>query len=102
MILAELRKHSLTGYDVMLFVHSRHHFLVSSGTIYSVLYSLERKGLVSGTCTDCKRVYRLTDKGEKAIRAILGANDRLRNLASSLLKMEKPLRDQQRLIQSES
>jgi DNA-binding PadR family transcriptional regulator len=94
LVLAELRKRPLSGYDVLLFIHSRHHFLVSSGTIYSVLYSLERNGLISGTYTNRKRVYRLTDKGEKTMKTVLSANDKIRNLTLSLLKVEKQTKDQ--------
>jgi DNA-binding PadR family transcriptional regulator len=62
LILAEMREGPLSGYDVMPFVHDRFRFLVGSGTIYSVLYSLERNGLISGASMQRKRVYRLTDK----------------------------------------
>jgi DNA-binding PadR family transcriptional regulator len=48
-ILAELRNGPMSGYDVISFIHNKFHLLVSSGTVYSLLYSLERNGLIEGT-----------------------------------------------------
>ncbi len=89
LILTELRKGSLSGYDVITFVHEKFHLLVSSGTVYSVLYSLERNGLITGDSTQRKRVYRLTDDGETTIRGIMSASDETRYLVLSLLKSQK-------------
>jgi DNA-binding PadR family transcriptional regulator len=93
LILAEMRKGSLSGYDVMTFVHDRFRFLVSSGTIYSVLYSLERNGLISGASTQRKRVYRLTDKGKETIKGVMSASDETRYLVLGLLKLQKEAND---------
>ena len=49
MIMAELVKGSLSGYDVISYIHNKFALLVSSGTVYSLMYSLERSGLVAGT-----------------------------------------------------
>jgi len=87
LILAEMRKRPLSGYDVMTFVHDRFRFLVSSGTIYSVLYSLERNGLICGASMQRKRVYRLTDKGKETIRGVMSASDETRYLVLGLLKL---------------
>ena len=65
LILAELQQKPLSGYDIISLVHKRFNFLVSSGTVYSLPYSLERKGLVNADMDQRKRVYTLTDKGEK-------------------------------------
>ncbi|MBS7633116.1 PadR family transcriptional regulator [Candidatus Bathyarchaeota archaeon] len=87
-ILAELRAGPLSGYDVISFIHGRFHLLVSSGTVYSLLYSLERNGLIEGTWNERKRVYKLTDKGEKTIETILNANDKIKNFITGLLKVQ--------------
>ena len=89
LILAELRNGSMSGYDVIAYIHNKYRLLVSSGTVYSLLYSLERDGLIAGTWNQRKRVYKLTDKGEETIRAIMSANDRIQLLMSSLLKVQK-------------
>jgi DNA-binding PadR family transcriptional regulator len=87
-ILAELRNGPMSGYDVISFIHNKFHLLVSSGTVYSLLYSLERNGLIEGTWNERKRVYRLTEKGAKTIETILSANDKIRNFITSLLKVQ--------------
>ena len=70
-ILAELRNSStLSGYDVIDLIHKKFGILLSSGTVYSVLYSMERKGLIKSTLAQRKRVCALTDKGRETINAI--------------------------------
>jgi len=87
-ILAELRSGPLSGYDVISFIHGKFHLLVSSGTVYSLLYSLERNGLIEGTWNERKRVYRLTDKGVRTIETVLSANDKIKNFMTGLLKVQ--------------
>jgi len=87
-ILAELRNGPLSGYDVISFIHGKFHLLVSSGTVYSLLYSLERNGLIEGTWNERKRVYKLTEKGVKTIDTILSANDKIKSFMTSLLKVQ--------------
>jgi len=89
LVLAELRNGPLSGYDVIAFIHNKFRLLVSSGTVYSLLYSLERDGLIAGSWSQRKRIYKLTDKGEEMIKAIMNANDRIQYLMTSLLKVPK-------------
>jgi len=88
LILAELRKGSLSGYDIIGLLHKRFGILMSSGTVYSLLYSMERDGLIKGVWNQRKRVYILTEKGEQNTKVITKANEEiqsfLRNM--SLLK----------------
>ena len=37
-IMAELRNGALSGYDVISYIHNKFNLLVSSGTVYSLLY----------------------------------------------------------------
>jgi len=89
LVLAELRNGPMSGYDVIAFIHNKFRLLVSSGTVYSLLYSLERDGLIAGSWSQRKRVYKLTDKGEETIKAIMNANDRIQYLMTSLLKVPR-------------
>jgi DNA-binding PadR family transcriptional regulator len=89
LVLAELRNGPLSGYDVIAYIHNKFRLLVSSGTVYSLLYSLERDGLISGSWNQRKRVYKLTDKGDETIKAIMNANDKIQLLMTSLLKVQK-------------
>jgi len=65
----ELRDTHLSGYDVMTLVYRRFRILLGSGSVYSLLYRMEREGLVAGTWTERRRVYRLTDKGNTVAEA---------------------------------
>ena len=86
-VLAELKNsHPMSGHDTIGYIHDRFHILVSSGTIYSLLYSMERDGLIDGRWAKRKRVYALTAKGNRKIEAILNANDKIKVLLTSLLR----------------
>jgi DNA-binding PadR family transcriptional regulator len=87
-ILAEIRSEPMSGYDVISFIHNKFHLLVSSGTVYSLLYSLERNELIEGTWNERERVYKLTDKGRKTIETVLSANDKIKNFITGLLKVQ--------------
>ncbi len=87
-ILAELRNRPMSGYDVISFIHNKFRLLVSSGTVYSLLYSLERNGLITGTWNERKRVYKPTEKGMKTIETILTANDSIKSFIANILKVQ--------------
>jgi DNA-binding PadR family transcriptional regulator len=87
-IMTELRNSSLSGYDVISYIHNKFNLLVSSGTVYSLLYSLERNGLVEGIWDERKRVYKLTEKGEKTINTLLSANDKNKAFKANILKAQ--------------
>lgn len=91
LVMAELRNNPLSGYDVISLIHKKFNLLVSSGTVYSLLYSLERDGLIEGKLNDRKRVYVLTERGEKTINAILNANDQIQSMVTNLFKRNSNL-----------
>ncbi len=66
LILIEMKKESnLSGYDVTAFVNNKFGGILSPGTVYATLYSMERKGLIRGESDGRKTVYKLTDKGSE-------------------------------------
>ena len=85
-ILSEIKKGSMSGYDAIGFVHRKFGILMSSGTVYSLLYSLEREGWVRGVWNQRRRVYQLTEKGKEHISVITKANEEtksfLRNIST--------------------
>ena len=85
LILAELQEKPLSGYDIINLVHKRFDVMVSSGTVYSLLYSLERKGLVNANPDNRKRVYTLTEKGEELLKTVEQANEELNSLVQNLI-----------------
>ena len=87
-IMSELQNGPISGYDVISYIHNKFGFLVSSGTVYSLLYSLERSGLVEGIWIERKRVYKLTEKGAKTIETILSAHDKIKGFMTTILKAQ--------------
>ncbi len=85
LVLGELQEKPLSGYDIITLIHKRFNVLVSSGTVYSLLYSLERKGLVNAEMNQRKRVYTLTDKGEKILETVGRANGEINGLIQNLI-----------------
>jgi len=96
LVMAELRNNPLSGYDVISLIHKKFNLLMSSGTVYSLLYSLERDGLIEGKFNDRKRVYVLTEKGERTISAILSANDQIQNMLVNLFRLNSNLQNRVR------
>lgn len=86
LIMARLTNNSVSGYDVIAYVHKKFGFLISSGTVYSLLYSMERDGLIKGKRINRKRTYTLTDKGEETIKVVQNANDEVQNFVVKLLQ----------------
>lgn len=84
LVLTEMKKGSLSGYDVIALTHKRFGILVSSGTIYSLLYSLERDGLIKGVWNQRKRVYVLSEKGQQDINVITKANQEIQNFLKNI------------------
>jgi DNA-binding PadR family transcriptional regulator len=86
LILVEMKRSSVSGYDVIGIIHKKFGILLSSGTVYSTLYSLERDGLIRGTWNNRKRVYTLTEKAKQkmgtVIKAEKGIQDFLKNISS--------------------
>ena len=83
-ILEELKKSSLSGYDIIVLMQRRFGVQVSSGTVYSLLYSMERNGWVKGIWNDRKRVYELTEKAQQEARIIANVNTEVRNFLTNI------------------
>ena len=89
LILSELRSGPMSGYDFIAYINDKFHLLLSSGSVYSILYSLERQGLITGVQNQRRRVYRLTERGAQTIKAIVDANSNLGHHMSMLLEIHK-------------
>ena len=83
-ILLELKKRSVSGYDLISYVHNKFDIMLSSGTVYSCLYALERDGLVKSEDTERRRVYTLTESGKETVRAFINAREKVQGLISNL------------------
>jgi len=83
-VLMEVRNKPLSGYDVIDLVHKKFNMLLSSGTVYSLVYSLERNGLIKAIWNQRRREYLLTEKGKETTKIILNARDRIKALTSTV------------------
>lgn len=86
-IMCEFKNRSLSGFNALSYIHNKYDYLVSSGTVYSLLYAMERKGYIKGTLKGKKRMFVLTNNGEEVIDEILEANDGLLGLVNDLIKI---------------
>jgi DNA-binding PadR family transcriptional regulator len=84
LILLRLRNGALSGYDIISYIHKRFDMLISSGTVYSCLYHLERDELIKGECAQRKKVYMLTERGRETVKTILGMRDKILGLVINL------------------
>jgi DNA-binding PadR family transcriptional regulator len=88
-VLFALRKNGgLSGYDVMALVQNKFDKSISPGTIYSVLYSIERKGLVKGESDGRKTNYKLTDKGREVTESMLGYRKEMIEFMKKIMNLD--------------
>lgn len=64
-VLKTFKNRQISGYEVITLVYDKFQVLLSPGTIYPVLFKLEKEGLVKVIPTKRKKMYQLTDKGER-------------------------------------
>ena len=70
-----LKGGTFSGYDVLQFIHQQYGFFISTGTVYSTLYSMERNGLLGGLDSAKKRLFNVTDKGKFTYEVASSASD---------------------------
>ncbi len=87
-IMAELQHGPISGYDLISYMRTRFGYLASSGTVYSLLHSLERNGLVDGLWIERKRVYKLTEKGAQTIETILNSHEKIKGFMATVLNRQ--------------
>jgi len=85
LILSKLKEAPMSGYDIISLIYKKFHILLGSGSVYSLLYSMERKGLIKGVWNERKRMYVLTPKGEATIEAALKSYEKIENFIMTLL-----------------
>jgi len=63
-VLSILKEKPSHGYALIADIHTRFHVLLSPGTLYPLLYSLEKKGLITIEQRGRRKEYSLTEKGQ--------------------------------------
>jgi DNA-binding PadR family transcriptional regulator len=76
----------LSGYDFMKLVGEELNVMFSASSVYAILYSMEREGLVQGNSEGRKRVYSLTDKGKVKVRMLFEENAKIVHLFENLFE----------------
>lgn len=86
-ILRALMSRPMGGSDVVTYIHKRFGILISSGTVYSTLYSMERQGMIEGGWQKGKKkkVYTLTPNGKEAINAVSKTKEKILNALVNVL-----------------
>jgi DNA-binding PadR family transcriptional regulator len=79
-VLSMLRQNSSHGYALIADIHKKFDVLLSPGTLYPLLYSMEKKGLISIEQEGRRKNYLLTEKG--ALQA-----DRVINMYHKQIKL---------------
>lgn len=71
-ILSILRRKPAYGYEMITAIYDEFHVFVSPGSLYPILYNLERSGLVTGQWDNperrSKKIYELTAYGVRLHR----------------------------------
>src|SRR4030066_1283305 len=89
-ILEEMEKSSLSGYDIIVLMQKRFGLMVSAGTVYSLLYSMERAGWIKGVWDERKRVYELTEKAQQEARIITKVNEGVQKFLENISLLNAP------------
>ena len=67
MILILLKDKPLCGYSILANIHIKFNTLLSPGTVYPLLYALEKEAFIKCQTFGRKRRYSLSDKGVKKL-----------------------------------
>jgi len=70
LILTQLEKNTLSGYDITGIINDQFGIFISPGTVYNTLHSLETKRFIEGMWHDKKRIYKLLKKGKNFLKII--------------------------------
>lgn len=86
--LLSLRTREMTGYDLIKFIYQDFGVLLSPGTIYPILHSLQRNSVVTERVQGIKKLYAITEEGNRALRDVRFAFVRGQSVLMRLLKYE--------------
>ncbi|MCB2171849.1 PadR family transcriptional regulator [archaeon] len=68
-----LKENPSHGYGIIADIHKRFDVLLSPGTLYPLLYSLEKKGLIAIEQDGRRKNYLLTEKGTLQANRVINA-----------------------------
>jgi len=87
--LSLLLRSPMCGYDLIRTIYQRYHTFLSQGTVYPLLYDLERRELlgIAKSGSTRSKVYALTDHGKEE------ANDRINDFVSAQKYLLESIRE---------
>jgi DNA-binding PadR family transcriptional regulator len=85
-ILNQSKKGSITGYSVMTYVNENFDIMLSPGTVYSTIYSLERQNCLVGNHVGEKRCYSITETGQQRIETYVSLKNEIIDLIKNLVQ----------------
>jgi len=85
LILKYLKRQPLAnGYDIIKQMYKDFGILISPGTIYSAVYSLERQALIKGNSDKSGRTYSLTRQGAEMLNHTYKTKEQIQFLISKI------------------
>jgi DNA-binding PadR family transcriptional regulator len=71
LIISHYSTGNFSAYDIVKYIHRDFGILLSAGTVYNTLYSMERKELIKDNAhIKRKKVYSVTEKGQYVFRTV--------------------------------
>jgi DNA-binding PadR family transcriptional regulator len=74
----------MSGYDIILFVHSEYGVLLGAGMVYNLLHSLEKRKLIKAKYTKRAKCYVLDLAGEDVLEVIVDNHSILKEVTDSV------------------
>ena len=69
-ILIALRENEMSGYEIISFIYDTFNVLLSPGTVYPLVQTLNDQGLIEIATDEKKKTFRLSKRGEGLVNAI--------------------------------
>jgi DNA-binding PadR family transcriptional regulator len=88
LVLTELEKGALGAYEIIQIINEKFGVVMSPASVYSSVYSLERKGLLKGSLRGRTRIYELTEKGKEDLQFLLRANEVVESFIANISTIE--------------
>ena len=85
-ILSILKNKSMCGFDIIKFIQEKFGILLSAGSIYPILHSFEKEGLLIVEKEGRMKVYSITAKGKKIFKGMLGSQKESQKLILRITK----------------
>ena len=88
LVLSEVNEKPLGGYEIIQNINEKFHIVMSPATVYSSLYSMERKGLLKASFRERTRIYELTEQGREDLQFWLRASEAVESFIADVSEIE--------------